>query len=323
MLYIVSFLKSKKNNEHTFMDVKYTNCIKGFSILTVIWAHTGAKLDVEAIQFIAGIGVSLFIICSGHGLELSYQKNGLKGFWKKRFFRVVMPYWIVELVGMIIYNEFSIRNFFKRMLLIDGRWFIQYIMICYLLFFIEKKISEKFGFSIIQQWTIIFIMFCTWFFVDSIFMAQEGMPFLRARQMLAFPFGIYLAQKRGLVEEYAAKHKLGILFGGIILATLFMYITQLPCIKSLPFLIQNFFSLPTVFVYALVVLLFSDIFRLILENAFLKYMGIISYEVFLIHAYTVRILDVGTYAKVVLMFVLTVVLAGIMNKISREIEQRR
>ena len=57
------------------MDVKYTNCIKGFSILTVIWAHTGAKLDVEAIQFIAGIGVSLFIICSGHGLELSYQKT--------------------------------------------------------------------------------------------------------------------------------------------------------------------------------------------------------------------------------------------------------
>lgn len=31
------------------MDVKYTNCIKGFSILTVIWAHTGAKLDVSVL----------------------------------------------------------------------------------------------------------------------------------------------------------------------------------------------------------------------------------------------------------------------------------
>ena len=302
------------------MDVEYTNYIKGFSILTVIWAHTGAKLNVEAIQFIAGIGVSLFIICSGYGLQLSYQKNKLKGFWKKRLLRVILPYWVVEFVGMIVYSEFSVNNSIKKILFIESRWFIQYIMICYLLFFIEKSISAKFDLSNIQQWIIIFIMFTIWFFMDSMFVAIEEMPFLRARQMMAFPFGMYIAQEKNMVERFAVKNKIKILFGGVTVATLFMFVTQLPNIKKLPFLVQNVFSLPTVFVYALVVLLIADIFRFLFENAFLRYMGIISYEIFLVHAYTVRVLDKCTYLNVVLMFVLTLIIASIMNKISRKIE---
>ena len=79
--YLLGFIKSVK--KYQWMDRNYKTAIKGFSILTVAWAHSGARLSVGGIQFIAGIGVALFLMCSEYGLEISYEKNGLIGFWKK------------------------------------------------------------------------------------------------------------------------------------------------------------------------------------------------------------------------------------------------
>ena len=56
ILYLVEFVK-KDNRTFTFMDKDFTTAIKGFSILTVMWAHAGARLGVGGIQFIAGVGV--------------------------------------------------------------------------------------------------------------------------------------------------------------------------------------------------------------------------------------------------------------------------
>lgn len=86
VFYLLGFIK--KPEKHQWLDRNYTTAIKGFSILTVVRAHSGAKLSVGGIQFIAGIGVALFLMCSGYGLEISYEKNGLKGFWKKRLLSV-------------------------------------------------------------------------------------------------------------------------------------------------------------------------------------------------------------------------------------------
>ncbi len=57
-----------RTEKFQWMGRNYTIAIKGFSILTVVWAHSGAMLSVGEIQFIAGIGVVLFLICSGYDL---------------------------------------------------------------------------------------------------------------------------------------------------------------------------------------------------------------------------------------------------------------
>lgn len=145
ILYIVGFIK--RPTSFNWMDRKFTTAIKGFSILTVVWAHAGARLSVVGIQFIAGIGVSLFLICSGYGLEMSYQKDGLKGFWKKRLLKICIPFWIVELVGLIITQQFEVKKYLFDVSFISPAtgygWFMQYIVICYILFFGVKMISEK------------------------------------------------------------------------------------------------------------------------------------------------------------------------------------
>ena len=117
VFYLLGFVK--KPEEYQWMDRNYTTAIKGFSILTVIWAHSGAMLSVGGIQFIAGIGVALFLMCSGYGLEISYENNGLFNFWKKRLLGVCLPFWVVELVGLLITGGFSIKTYLLDFFFLD------------------------------------------------------------------------------------------------------------------------------------------------------------------------------------------------------------
>lgn len=132
----------------TWMSIEYTNIIKGIAILAVIWAHVGAEYGIQGIQFIAGVGVSLFLICSGYGLECSYRKNGLEAFWRKRVLKVFVPYWIVVIISNLFHGtglsvKDNILDLFCIKLSNGYHWFVQYILICYIIFVIIKMAREK------------------------------------------------------------------------------------------------------------------------------------------------------------------------------------
>lgn len=210
--YLIGFVK--RPEKFQWMDKNYTTAIKGFSILTVVWSHTGSKLGVGGIQFIAGIGVSLFLICSGYGLEISYQKNGLQGFWKRRVLGVYLPFWVVELIGLFITGDFSVKKYFLDVVFIQPAtsygWFMSYIVICYLIFYGVKVFTHQ------ERSLLVLVgVFALWFVLDSVFFAKTNMPALRARQMLSFPAGILLAMKKEEIERHLTQTKsMQILMGG-------------------------------------------------------------------------------------------------------------
>lgn len=215
ILYIIGF--SKRTTIAAWMDKNFTTAIKGFSILTIVWAHSGARLGVGGIQFIAGIGVSLFLICSGYGLEMSYQKNGLKGFWKKRVWGVCIPFWIAEWIGLIVTQSFSFRKYVLDTLFLKPAtgygWFMGYIVVCYFIFFVIKQFISNKKISIVTLCGI----FLAWFVLESVFFANPDMPFLKARQMLAFPCGILIAQYKRDIEQILTKTRSILIFvcGGV------------------------------------------------------------------------------------------------------------
>ena len=188
------------------MDRNYTTAIKGFSILTVVWAHSGARLSVGGIQFIAGIGVALFLICSGYGLEISYEKNGLQGFWKKRLLGVCLPFWLVEVAGLLITGTFSVRTYLLDFFFLKPAtgygWFMGYIVICYLIFYAVKRFVP-----VKKRRAVLVGAFVAWFVLESVFFANPDMPFLRTRQMLSFPCGVLLAKHKGKIEVALTKTK--------------------------------------------------------------------------------------------------------------------
>ena len=213
VIYLLGFIK--KPEKYQWMDRNYTTAIKGFSILTVVWAHSGARLSVGRIQFVAGIGVALFLMCSGYGLEVSYEKNGLEGFWKKRLLTVCLPFWTVELVGLLATGTFSIKIYLLDCCFLKPAtgygWFMGYIVICYLIFYAVKRLIKDTR----MQMLALFGAFAIWFVLESVLFANPNMPFLRARQMLSFPAGILLAVNKDKIERTLTKTKnILILTGG-------------------------------------------------------------------------------------------------------------
>lgn len=212
-------LSIKRRYEIIWMDRHFTQAIKGFSILTIIWAHAGAKLGVEGIQFIAGIGVALFLICSGYGLEKSYKRNGLKEFWRKRIFQVCIPFWVVEFTGLILIGAFSLKNFVLDFIFIKAAtaygWFMGYLIICYGIYFLIKKMADKLAWSEKKEIYTLFLIFGIWFVLESLIFCDTDIPFLKARQMLSFPLGYLLARKMDLVTKFLnLKRDMTIFVGG-------------------------------------------------------------------------------------------------------------
>lgn len=211
-LYTLGFLKQTPSFE--WMDRQYTTTLKGIGILTIVWAHSGAKLGVGGIQFIAGVGVSLFLICSGYGLEKSYMKNGLGNFWTKRLLGICIPFWFIELIGLLLTGSFSLQVYLKDFFFIKPAtaygWYMGYIIICYLIFYISNRISCSKKYSDF----ILIAMFIVWFILDSIFMANPEMPFLKARQILCFPCGVLIAKYKDVLSVWLSKKKCSLIFVG-------------------------------------------------------------------------------------------------------------
>lgn len=189
--YIVG--RQKVDFEQEWFSIEFTMALKGVGILTVIWAHVGKQLGVPAIQFIAGVGVTLFLICFGYGMEKSFQKNGLKYFWKKRILSVYIPFAIVFVVSYMIEmyfgKVFNVSTFVGALLLVKANWYIRFLTVCYIVFFVIKGISKDKKNERIECACWLFYILISFAFY-SIYILDKSAPFLQARQVLSFPLAI-------------------------------------------------------------------------------------------------------------------------------------
>ena len=111
-----------------------------------------------------------------YGLEISDEKNGLKSFWKKRLLGVCLPFWAVELVGLLATSTFSIKAYLLDLCFLKPAtsygWFMGYIVICYLIFYAVKMLIKDRR----MQMVALFGLFAIWFVLESIFFANPDMP---------------------------------------------------------------------------------------------------------------------------------------------------
>ncbi len=319
--YLVGFIK--KAEIYQWMDRNYTTAIKGVAILTVIWAHSGARLSIGGIQFIAGIGVALFLMCSGYGLEISYEKSGLNGFWKKRLLSVYLPFWGVELVGLLATGNFTAEKYLRDVCFLKSTtsygWFMEYIFVCYLVFYALKKFvaDDK------MQMKVLLGTFTVWFMLESVFFANPDMPFLRARQMLSFPCGVLLARNKEQLEQKLDRSKnIIILIVGGAVCVLFMIVTQLNTVKNLPYLISNTMALLTCLPMAISIMIYGKSFGGLFRNKMLAVTGMISYEIYLVHVFTLRIVKQSAIS-ICIFVLITYILAYILHLGMRKVKNDR
>lgn len=109
--------------------------LKFFATILITNSHFGNLYPIGFQIFATGgtIGNSLFFFISGYTLFFSNKEHFTK--WiTKRFLRVLIPFWIFLIFRIIVGESFSIINF-----VIPNYWFIQAILLFYLLYFLILK----------------------------------------------------------------------------------------------------------------------------------------------------------------------------------------
>lgn len=89
---------------------------------------------------------------------------------------------------------------------------------------------------------------------------------------------------------------------------LFMAITQLNVVKNLPYLVSNAMALLTCLPMATGIMVLGKSFSRLFENELLVATGIISYEIYLVHAFTLGMIK-PSVVSVIAFVVVTVTLA--------------
>lgn len=231
-------------------------------------------------------------------------------------FRLCILFWIVQIAGMILTEDFLQKNLLDAMLFIKGNWFIRYIVVCYIIFYAIKQIVEYYKIDENQELALFCLTIVVWFVIDSIFIANPGMPFLAARQMPSFVFGMVMAKKKSLYEFIFSKKYVIILGGGI--GILFMGLTQLHIIKTLPYLVSNAFALFTVFPLALAGIGIIKYFPILSTRRYLMFLGTVSYEIFLVHGQMENHIR-DSSESAILVFIGTLMLSIILHKVIRKV----
>ena len=222
------------------LSKEYTQAIKGLAIFLVVICHIGNNYT-RLFTPLGGIGVSLFLILSAYGLEMSYKKNKLKNFWHKRLQTVFVPYIVLELIMLPTFNSINFADFIMDITLFKPLfplgWYLNYLMLMYISFWLTKKVFDK-------DTSLIFVLLSV-VFGAVFFLTNNG---IRFEQSLAFPIGLLLANvKEGRLEKFFDFH-FGLCL--IIMAVLFLGIKQIPIIRIdyknvivvLDLLVKTFFS---------------------------------------------------------------------------------
>lgn len=123
-------------------DSKY---LKGVAILTVLFAHAAKAYGIGGVQWIAAIGVSIFLILSGYGIYKSYETNGLKNYWIKKVKKVLIPYLVVMIIGDLIVQTRKIEMLKDVSIIASNQWYISFQLLWYIFFFLTVFVVKKIG----------------------------------------------------------------------------------------------------------------------------------------------------------------------------------
>ena len=178
-------MKQKKQPLTYQLLSRYRGVLMGISIINIILFHyfddvkTSEVVLVNAQQlfyrYINSSNVDIFILVSGLGLYFSMKKNrNLAAFYKRRFSRVLIPYFLVAVPAIywrqIIFYHRGMKSFWQIFAVpLESRWFwyIWMISFCYLIFpyvfdmfdSVKDRIQEQMYLAVVFIVILLFTVF--------------------------------------------------------------------------------------------------------------------------------------------------------------------
>jgi peptidoglycan/LPS O-acetylase OafA/YrhL len=273
------------------MTFDHTDIIKGVSIFLIIIFHIGAKSGISNLSPLSLASLVAFLVCSGFGLQSSYEKNGLKGFFRKKLIRILIPYWIVMAVHFALNpSEFSLLSLAEALILVKTYaywWFVQCIVISYIVFFlIYKLLPGKF------RLPCFLLLAAVLFFVlrDDLYPALS----------FSVPAGIMLS-KYGSKAALSNKKALFISLAAIVLSAGLTAVKLLPSIHTSGYPTYSVFQLLIGMLLATAIIGLTYALKKLFIIKMFAFAGRASYELYLVHTLLIfMIVDRATPLNVAL-----------------------
>ena len=302
----------KKSQHSDVFPISVTQELKGFGILTVVFAHFAYMKVTNAdflfpLSIIAGVGVDLFLFMSGYGLTVGMLKKPMPiiDFYKRRVIKIFIPFWVALILifaadaiflGIFYPVPYMLQSLFGWFPTAVGFgdvnspfWYITWMMMFYILF--------PLVFSYRMPWLSAVILAVIATIIGSTNPLEMGDNWLHRLHTVAFSMGIIAAWL--LMETKDKENKLVktlkefrtnsnairlvlIAISFVVVAYMSLHTTanHWPTLTSFfgqGFYVEQFTSI--VLMIALIV-----IFSLKkLDNKFLAMYGVYSFEVYLIH----------------------------------------
>ena len=269
------FNKKEKVENIIFMERTYTDALRGCASLLIVISHVSGLTGTRIATPLGGIGVAIFLICSGYGLYFSYKNKGLSKFWISRIKRVLIPYWIAILIYYCLSYKYlpaiNVKDIVREILLIGSipyMWFVQYLIAVSIIFWVVYK------FVPVTYRNRVLIVIS----VISLIVLKND---LYAEQSLSFVSGIMLAETKDKIKiNKKILLRLGILC--FFIATICLVLKQITFIRMGQYIIFNIVQTGIKLGGALgITLILKQCFN-ICGNALSK-IGLYSYEIYIVH----------------------------------------
>ena len=353
-IFIAVVLLTFRKSKHTdLFPVSVTQELKGFGILTVVFAHFAYMLVTNAdflfpLSIIARVGVDLFLFMSGYGLTVGMMKKPLPilEFYKRRVIKIFIPFWVAIILifaanAIFLDIHYSVPYMIRSLLgwfptasgfedVNSPFWYITWMMMFYILF--PLVFSSK------KPWLSAIILAVIATLIGVYNPLDMGDNWLHRLHTFAFSLGIVFAwllfetkDKENKLVKSLKKFRnesngmsiivialMIIVAGYMSLHTTSSSWPTLTAILGKGFFVDQFTSI--VIMFALIV-----IFSLKkVDNKFFAIYGLYSFEVYLIHWPLIGRYDIffdilPAWAAVVAWIITFILLSWILQKITTPI----
>lgn len=298
LCYLIAIPFSKgKDKRFEFMSFEHSNIYRGIAALLVISQHVTNTYGVRYLTPLGGVGVAIFLISSGYGLNESYKKKReTGGYWPKKLVRVLLPYLMIIaamwVISTLLENEFVCPQY----------WYIRFVFFWYIIFYLLIAIPG------VYKWRYLILG------IAAIYVLVQG-NYLQSEQAVSFLMGVLISDvgNKEIAKRIKSFRLMPLLFAGLFL----LVAKQIPAIRALDgtliwYIIQMIMKINL----ALFVIAFVYKFQLFARHKLLAVIGDISYEFYLVHIQLLFLLEVRI-AGLLIFLVITVIGAFLINKVAK------
>lgn len=330
MLLILGFLaflilfRDSKGRSSSFLDPEASGCMRGFWCLIVLLVHIPAEHQntiQDAIGSFAFVGVTFFFMMSSYGLTLSALKKPdtyLKGFWSRRLLRLMLPMLFVNV--FTVAAEYVTLGKFNPWQLISLTNWVRQILIFYLLFWLVHSLFAKYSVKVKNNILIIITLMLSVIIYFTGGFGVMGWP----TETMGFVYGILLASQKERFNQFALKKWWIKALGAFVLSA----VTGVAYLKFKEIPLAGDYLLKILLGIAILLLIFIFNAKVSIGNPVSRFLGSISYEVYLFHSVAFIVLDgisvkLSSGVYIISSLIITVLLSFAVNRICAVITRKR